>query len=73
MKIVRDIEDRLQGKHHHKSKGLPLSVEGQVHAVIKVKIGIRLDILIGCSLARFVFRSKWLGMESNICGRTKKA
>ena len=38
MKIVRDIEDRLQGKHHHKTKGLPLSVEGQVHAVIKVGV-----------------------------------
>ena len=36
MKIVKDIEDRLQGKYP-KSKGLPLSVEGQVHALIKVQ------------------------------------
>jgi serine/threonine-protein kinase ATR len=35
VKIVKDIEDRLQGKYP-KSKGLPLSVEGQVHALIKV-------------------------------------
>ena len=36
VKIVRDIEDRLQGKHHQKTKGLSLSVEGQVNAVIRV-------------------------------------
>ena len=33
VKIVGDIEDRLQGKH---SKGLPLSVKGQVHVLIMV-------------------------------------
>jgi len=32
---VRDIEDRLQGKYP-KSKGLPLSIEGQVDDLIKV-------------------------------------
>lgn len=36
-KIVKDIEERLQGKYH-KVKGLPLSVEGHVHALIKVTI-----------------------------------
>ena len=35
MKIVRDIEDRLQG-NYPKSKGLPLSIEGQVDDLIKV-------------------------------------
>ena len=35
-KIMRDIEDRLQGKYQ-KSKGLPLSIEGHVHALIKVE------------------------------------
>ncbi len=35
VKIVKDIEDRLVGKFP-KSKGLPLSVEGQVHALISV-------------------------------------
>eukprot|EP00731_Ephydatia_muelleri_P024256 Em0016g527a len=34
LKIVKDIEERLQGKYH-KVKGLPLSVEGHVHALIK--------------------------------------
>lgn len=34
VKIIRDIEDRLQGKYP-KSKGLPLSIEGHVHALIK--------------------------------------
>ena len=34
IKIVKDMEDRLQGKY--KSRGLPLSVEGQVHTLIKV-------------------------------------
>ena len=37
MKIIHDIEDRLNGKYP-KSKGLPLSVEGQVHALIKVHL-----------------------------------
>ena len=37
MKIMKDIEDRLQGKNH-KSKGLPLSIEGHVHALIKVNV-----------------------------------
>ena len=32
---MRDIEDRLQGKYP-KSKGLPLSIEGQVDDLIKV-------------------------------------
>ena len=36
LKIVKDIEERLQGKYH-KVKGLPLSVEGHVHALIKVQ------------------------------------
>ena len=35
MKIMKDIEDRLQGKYQ-KSKGLPLSIEGHVHALIEV-------------------------------------
>lgn len=34
VKIVRDIEDRLQG-NYPKSKGLPLSIEGQVDDLIK--------------------------------------
>ena len=38
--IVKNIEDRLQGKYP-KSKGLPLSVEEQVHALIKVPCNIR--------------------------------
>ena len=32
---MKDIEDRLQGKYQ-KSKGLPLSIEGHVHALINV-------------------------------------
>lgn len=35
VKIVRDIEDRLHG-NYPKSKGLPLSIEGQVDDLIKV-------------------------------------
>ena len=37
MKIMKDIEDRLQGKYQ-KSKGLPLSIEGHVHALIEVNL-----------------------------------
>ena len=37
MKIMKDIEDRLQGKYQ-KSKGLPLSIEGHVHALIEVSL-----------------------------------
>ena len=37
MKIMKDIEERLQGKYQ-KSKGLPLSIEGHVHALIKVRV-----------------------------------
>ena len=36
LKIIQDIEDRLNGKYSQKTKGLPLSVEGQVDALIKV-------------------------------------
>lgn len=36
LKIIHDIEDRLNGKFPQKTKGLPLSVEGQVDALIKV-------------------------------------
>ncbi|XP_064394848.1 serine/threonine-protein kinase ATR-like [Halichondria panicea] len=35
LKIIQDIEDRLNGKYSQKTKGLPLSVEGQVDALIK--------------------------------------
>ncbi len=38
IEIVRDMEDRLQGKLYSKYKGLALSVEGQTHALIKVKL-----------------------------------
>lgn len=43
MKILKDIEERLQGKYQ-KSKGLPLSIEGHVHALIKVKGEQRMDL-----------------------------
>lgn len=39
IKIVRDIEDRLQG-NYPKSKGLPLSIEGQVDSLIKAATSI---------------------------------
>jgi serine/threonine-protein kinase ATR len=39
VKIVRDIEDRLQG-NYPKSKGLPLSIEGQVDDLIKAATSI---------------------------------
>ena len=38
LKIIQDIEDRLNGKYSQKTKGLPLSVEGQVDALIKVNL-----------------------------------
>ena len=45
MKIMKDIEDRLQGKYQ-KSKGLPLSIEGHVHALIKVTMEKRLPSIL---------------------------
>ena len=37
MRIVSDIEECLQGK---KSKTLPMSVKGQVHALIEVSVKV---------------------------------
>lgn len=52
VKIVRDIEDRLQG-NYPKSKGLPLSIEGQVDDLIKESFAFLSPLYFSCSIKMY--------------------
>ena len=55
MKIMKDIEDRLQGKYQ-KSKGLPLSIEGHVHALIEVNLVKRASVCLVFEVCYFIMQ-----------------
>ena len=66
MKIMKDIEDRLQGKYQ-KSKGLPLSIEGHVHALIEVSLMKWTESSVTCQVCvDFLFMQEATSID-NLC------